>query len=305
MVVKDIYAIEDIQVLDAIMSQIKVQMTNKKYKEKLEKEFKLYLKLLNRESFVLFNEYYGEEVNQDERNTSDYWCNEYVLRMFNIVCVYLEHLGFNDYLSEFKSRFAERQKEDSNLVQYEMFPIAYGDFEHELGILIEWRRLLSPFDLFGNAEQKEIDEKISRLINLLECTNEIIKFTKTIVKREDDINSMMRSVANWYFTGVYSYTEGYFVHKFKHYRPDLIVKEIGVAVEYKLVRQESEIGNKLDELLIDAKRYSGNHHNRICIAVFCLSNIIEKTKKEIREEWTTMEFPVNWRLLIISDVVIS
>jgi len=115
----------------------------------------------------------------------------------------------------------------------------------------------------------------------------------------------LREVAKFYFTGVIAYSEGYFVHQFKYYKPDIIIKEFETAIECKLIRENDEIGIKIDELIIDAKRYTGNRNNKMCIAVFCLSKKVSKTKKEIKEDWSNLEFPKNWELVIVPDIDIE
>jgi hypothetical protein len=142
-------------------------------------------------------------------------------------------------------------------------------------------------------------------LEFLECTNEIIKITKTKVTREEGINAVIRDIAKFYYSDVTVYSEGYFVHQFKHYRPDVIIKEIATSIEYKLIRQDKEIGIKLDELIIDAKRYTGNSRNKFCVAVFCLSQDVKHTKKEITREWNNMHFPNSWELVVITDVKIE
>lgn len=280
-------------------------MTDTKFLESLEDEFKEYNKLLNEYSGVLYHDYHGHRQDQDELISAGYWCEKYLVRMYHIASVYLEHQNLLQYLEEFKKSFEPYKVDHSKLLDYDMFPIGHGEFEHEMKIIIEWSNLLSPFNLFGSAEEKEIERKSSKLINILKSTNEIIKSTNRTIKNENDINSLIREVCSWFFSGVVSYSDGYFTHKFKNYRPDVIVSEVGVAVEYKLVKHDKDIGNKLDELLIDAKRYSGNSRNRMCIAVFCLTKKISKTKKEIREDWQNIEFPKNWRLIIIPDLAME
>lgn len=269
--------------------------------EKLENDFKKYLNLLNKESYILFLDCMGHLDDREDKTVANYWCHEYINRMYNVVCAYLEHRNLNTYLITFQNKFKEF-KAEGDLLKYAMYPIDFGEYEHELAILVEWRSLLAPFNLFGATEEKEITRRTSKLISILESTNNIIKVTNTKIIKDDDINNLMRKVSNWFFDGVYSFSEGYFVHKFKSYRPDILIKELGAAVEYKLIRLDKEIGLKLDELIIDANRYTENPRNRICIAVFCLTKKVTRSRKEIKEDWIKMKFPNNWKLIIIPDL---
>jgi len=269
----------------------------------IEKEFKYYYDNIHDVSSPIYDQYYGFSNNIDNETLmfSKYWTHEYVKRMYNLLCVYFEILDLKDYLSEFKTKYKSIVEDENESTKMTTIPLKYGDTEDDLFILNEWRRMLAPFNFFW--KKKEEKEK-RKLTEFLESTNEILKITNTKVYKEDNINHIIRETAKFYFNGVISYSEGYFVHQFKGYKPDIIIKELNTAVEYKLIKENKEIAIKLDELLIDAKRYTGNHNNKSCIAVLCLSTVVNKTKKEIKEEWNNMNFPKKWELIIISDVEI-
>lgn len=271
----------------------------------LEKEFNYYYKNLREVSSYLYDMFYGMEdkIDHERRQFAEYWTHEYFNRMYNILCVYFETLSLSDYLKNFKETFSNIIKDPKETTKMSSVLLKYGDTDDDLYLLIEWKKYLAPFDFFWTEKQNNIKDK--KMIDFLECTNEIIKVTKTDIFNEEDINSVIRETARFYFNGVTAYSEGYFVHQFKHYKPDVIIKEFKTAIEYKLIRENKELGIKLDELIIDAQRYTGNHNNKKCIAVFCLSKSVSKTKKEIKEEWNNMKFPKNWELIIINDIEIK
>ncbi len=252
----------------------------------------------------LFDISYGmlDKIDREQKDFSEYWTQEYLHRMYNILCVYFETLNINNYLLEFKQTFFPIISDEKRSTQISSTLLKYGDTDEELYLLIEWKKYLAPFDFFWDREKNKSSKKI---IEFLEFTNEILKITNTPVNNEDNINRIVREVANFYYNGVIPFSEGYFVHQFKHYKPDVIIRELKTAIEYKLIRKNDEIGIKLDELIIDAKRYSGNSNNKHCIAVLCLSKDVSKTKKEIKEEWNNLHFPANWEIVIINDVNIE
>ena len=115
----------------------------------------------------------------------------------------------------------------------------------------------------------------------------------------------MREILDLYYDDVIAFSQGYFRHKFENYKPDIIIQELGISIEYKLIRKNTEISKKIDELIIDANRYTGNHKNKECIAVFCLSDSITKTNKQIIEDWNKQSFPENWELIIVRGILID
>ena len=271
----------------------------------LESEFNAYYQNLREVSSLLYDFSYrdnDDSVDPDEKRFTEYWTHEYLCRMYNLLCVYFESLNLIEYLKEFKHSFGHVIKDKLKSIQLGYEVLQYGDTEEDLFLIIEWKKYLAPFNFFW---EKQNDLKRRKIIEFLECTSEILKITNTQVNNEENINKIIRETAKFYFTGVTTYSEGYFVHQFKHYKPGVIIKEIGTAIEYKLIRSDKEVGIKLDELIVDAKRYKGNQNNRYCIAVFCLSRNVHKTKKEILEDWNTIEFPSNWHLIVISDIVIQ
>lgn len=244
------------------------------------------------------------EIDSIEKDFAEYWTYEYLYRMYNVICSYFELLNLNEYLAKFKQIYEPIINNQKQALEFSTIPFKGGDYYDDFQLLIEWEKFLEPFGLLHNSESSHRKE-VKKAIEFLECTNEIIKSTKTKVTKEEDINAMIREVAKFFYTDVTSYSEGYFVHQFKHYRPDVIIKEISTAIEYKLIREDKEIGIKLDELIIDAQRYTGNNRNKSCIAVFCLSQNVKRTKKEIKKEWDNMHFPNSWELVIISDIKLT
>jgi hypothetical protein len=210
-------------------------------------------------------------------------------------------IALPEYLKGFKIKFEPIINDPQRSIGISSEILQDGDSVEDLYLILEWQKILAPFEFHWKNEERENHT----MIDFLESINEILKITKTAVYKEESINKVVRDAARLFFNEVISYAEGYFAHQFQHYRPDIIIKELRTAIEYKLIREEKDIAAKLDELLIDAKRYVGNDNNKYCIAVFCLSTRIHRTKKEIRADWKNMKFPQNWELVIVSDVVLS
>lgn len=269
----------------------------------LEKQYNYYYDNLRGVSSRLYEVYYGVgDYVRDERDEfAEYWSRIYLKRMYNILCTYFEILDLHMYLLEFKSRFGPIVDDETKVISFSSVVLTHGDQDDDLTLLIEWKDYLAPFDFFWIKDERTN----SKVISFLRCTNQILKETKTKVSIEEDINKVIRKVAKWYFSGVISYSRGYFVHEFTHYKPDVIIKELGTSIEYKLIRKNNEIGPKLDELNVDILRYTGNSENKSCIAVFCLSTLVTETEKEILQAWENMNPPNNWRLIVITDVLIS
>ncbi|UPT71565.1 MAG: hypothetical protein M0D53_04155 [Flavobacterium sp. JAD_PAG50586_2] len=254
----------------------------------LENQFNFYYKEVRTLSGSLYTKYYEfnpEYDDIDDMTMSAYWTHEYLYRMYNIICVYFETLGLNDYLREFISVFGPIVKDEAAAIKITSQPLTYGDTTEDLFLIIEWKKFLSPFSFFWDKPTENRKLEIKKLIGLLECTNEIIKITKTQIRKEEDINAIIRQIVDLYYTDVKPFSIGYFQHKFSDYRPDVLIGELGIAIEYKLIRTDKDISTKIDELIVDAKQYTENILNKKCIAVLCLTTKVTITKKQINEYW--------------------
>ncbi|MCI2230239.1 hypothetical protein MC378_13760 [Polaribacter sp. MSW13] len=269
----------------------------------LEKKFQHHYSLVRKHSHYLWDFYFGNNgLDNETIDVTSFWVREDLEKMYRIACVYMETLGLNEFLKEFKTKYSEIVLNISEATKIECYPLYDGDTEEEMYLIHEWQNFLSPFKLF-KIDKKE--DELIKLHQILENTNEILKITNTVVKNEHSINKTIRNFLDLYYGNVVQYSESLFRHKFKSYQPDVILSDEGISIEYKLIRTEKDIGIKLDELLIDANRYVGNHRNKSCIAVFCLSKKITTTKKQIKEDWRKMMFPKSWSFIVISDVEIN
>lgn len=244
------------------------------------------------------------EMDSIELEFEQYWAYDDLCRMYNIICAYLELVGLPDYLTRFKQKYETVIRDREKALKFGVVPLKDGDSYDEFDLLIEWETFVGPLGLFRTTETLR-RRNFERLVRLLESTNEILKTTRTRVTKEEDINAVIRDMARFYYSSVTAYSKGYFVHPFKEYRPDVIIGEIGTAIEYKLIRSDAEIGPKIDELIVDAQRYTGNPKNELCIAVFCLSQSVKRTKREIEDDWNSRHFPDHWHLVVVSDVRIE
>lgn len=271
--------------------------------ERLEEQFAECVKRLHSSKLYDFN-LGGCELDNTALEFEEYWAYDSLCRMYNIVCAYLELLGLPDYLARFRQKYEAVIRDREKALEFGAVPLRDGDIYDDFLLLIEWETFVAPLGLFRTTATVR-RRNLERLIRLLESTNEILKTTRTRVTNEENINAVIRKMARFYYSGVTAYSEGYFVHPFKEYRPDVIIREIGASIEYKLIRGDNEIGPKIDELLVDAQRYTGNPKNELCIAVFCLSQSVTRTKKEVEEDWNGRRFPDCWRLVVVSDVHIE
>lgn len=254
-------------------------------------------------SYELYDSLYGGTSDKEAYSLAVFWTHNYLNTLYYLICIYLESLGLNNYLEEFKSKYKNTINDPKKSTEFISFPLNDGDSEQELELVFEWKDILFPFGFIDR--RKEDTDEYKKLLQLLGETNHIIKLTQSKISKEDDINYIMRQILGLYFNEVIAFSQGYFRHRFKEYRPDIIIKDIGVAVEYKLIREIKEVNIALEALIVDAKMYIDNSFNKNCIAVLCIKNSVLVSSIEIRREWRKLQFPKNWELVIIENINIT
>lgn len=268
--------------------------------EELENLISNYFNDLDKTAHWLYESQIVGEVHKERIRVSKFWTHEHLKELYNIICVYFETQGLTNYLTDFKLKYNPIIEDKELATAFTHFPIDIDDHELELALKYEWRDYLVPFN-FLNVSKKETTQ-YKNLLAFLQNTNNILKFAKIVPQKEEDINKVIRETAKLFYKDVVPFSEGYFRHSFKQYHPDVIIRDLGVAIEYKLIKKQSEIGERFGSLVEDAAMYSGNSLNKNCIVVICLTKEVNVTNAEIIENWRKFKFPKDWDLIIIPDV---
>ncbi|UHG92550.1 hypothetical protein [Spirosoma oryzicola] len=215
--------------------------------------------------------------------------------LYNSICIYFEVIGLTDYLKNFKDIFKDKINNSKELlISEKLFP--HEDAEFELVILDEFASFLYPFQFFGYKEEKEKDFK--RLISILENTFFIVEKTDTIITNETSIYTPVKWVLELYFPSIRK-AKGGFNQKFKIYKPDIQIPELGTSIEYKYVRKGSNVDEYIDQIKIDATNYISEKTGERFVAVICLQDKISGTKESILHSWESKNFPTNWTPIIL------
>ncbi|MDR1201380.1 MAG: hypothetical protein LBL58_07105 [Tannerellaceae bacterium] len=77
------------------------------------------------------------ELDNIEKDFADYWTHEYLYRMYNIICCYLELLNLNEYLKKFKLIYDPIIKDRSKVLKFGTIPLRDGEYEDDFQLLID------------------------------------------------------------------------------------------------------------------------------------------------------------------------
>ena len=161
-------------------------------------------------------------------------------------------------------------------------------------MLDDFRMYIRPFEAFSYSAEKS--KAIDALHNVLKETPRILKKHKIAITTETDVSKEVRWVLDLYFDT--RATNSRFIKKHQNYKPDTLIPLLGVAIEFKLVREKAKVAIYLDQLIVDATNYTDDPHYTNFIAVLCLQDSTI-TEKSVLEAWKEKKFPNNWKLIIV------
>lgn len=221
--------------------------------------------------------------------------NERAKELNNLIEAYI---GFEDpnYLIVFKERLQKIYKENSSLF--------YSSYDEESGFtsnnyLVGLRSILVPFPIPGINKYNYFSLLAGRkyLERILYETHLLIEISKRKIYQETSIYSCVKSFLCVLYPSLIT-GRGYFNGVLKSYNPDVLIPELKTAVEYKYSKSEVDIAKHLDEIVIDAKGYTGDAKYDNFYAVFYTrGKIISQMRFEIAVK--QKQLPGNWKCIMV------
>jgi len=233
-----------------------------------------------------------DEEDEDEENKLYYNLQTLYLK---IRC-YLEAKNLLNYLNAFVEKIAPFIENKREALQVSGPYMSDGD--PYLTAWSEMNTFLVPFPVFEDRYKKKKD--ISFVEEILKNSGRLITHRGVSVKNEADIYREVKWFLEILFPSIRQIEKARFIRKFKTYHPDILIPEIKVVIEYKLIREGRNIDDYVDQVKTDANNYEGDSEFEIFYAVFF---IIGKpvTKKAVLESWKERKFPDNWHPIVVME----
>lgn len=204
---------------------------------------------------------------------------------------YLDQKNLDNYLEIFYRTFG---KDTDNLKNCDRFEIDhYWSGEPYSVFLADLNRFLSSFEFTESNEEKyERIAGIQYLETILRNTAVIISKNNKSPKSEADVYKAVRSTLEVIFTSSKS-PKSNFIKTAKEYFADILIPELYAAVEYKYAADEQKLKATIEQILIDAKAYTGDKDYSIFYAVFYVTEDFWGQAK-LNKFWDDLGFPKNW-----------
>ena len=207
----------------------------------------------------------------------------------SIVC-YLDYLNLYQYLKLFYKTFGHCLNEEK-VMNVTISP----DGDYYSTYILEARRFLAVFEfsqshnLSGIYYLETILKNTSKIISDI-TKNEGIKPKPT---SESEVYKYVRLVLEAIFPSSINPKSNFFKTA-KTYKPDILIPELGSAVEYKYAQNEEKLKSTIEQIASDAKGYTGDSDYYRFYAVFYVTGDFWGIEK-FNKIWNDQEFPKNWK----------
>ncbi len=227
-------------------------------------------------------------VQQIEANK--YQFSELINTLVKLLLVFFEREGLDNYLEKFKSDIVDKI-DDSYLFEIKFDP----ELPATSRIIEDIKGFLLPFSQFDNYSEEQQIRKIGirYLENILNQTSFIIHESGKNPQSEVKVYNQVKIVIESTFPD--SKKAGSNFRKIaKEYKPDILIPELEVAVEYKFANSEEKLIRCIEQILVDVKGYQNDADYKLFYAVFYVTNdFIGQIR--FNEIWKDYSFPRNWK----------
>ena len=233
------------------------------------------------------NHYYNEENEMTESELK--WRLE---RAYISLSLLMEHLSLTQFLSQFQAGFSnfEGKLEQVNSAPY------IGDFYSEAHIYLR-KYLFSLSALFGaDLEKQQLNEKKSTLEGILLNTPKIIFDRGVEPKNEAEVRKSVYDLLIHVFPD--TVREVPIIQNTKTYKPDIGVKSLSTAIEYKFADSAEEVKKAVGGLYEDMRGYAGSRDWNQFYAVIYMTNAFY-TQQQVMSEFQHTSADANWKPLLV------
>ncbi len=264
---------------------------------------KLFFELEQLQQKIYYHQLAEQEHEINNVSPPDWWIDEdsqltlshenMIKSLHNQIICYLDMMKLNRYLDVFINKFSEfpNTQEAFNGIDFEPSTgEIYNQYLHEL-----WS-FLTPFNFFKNDLSTK-QSGIKYLETILKNTAHIIYGMEKKPKSEAQVYKAVKIVIESVFS---SSKQGgsNFLKTAKEFKPDILISELGVAIEYKYAKDETKLKATIEQIAADAKGYTGDKDFNTFYAVFYVTNDFWG-KPKFKEVWEENNFPKNWRAFYI------
>lgn len=229
----------------------------------------------------------------DDINDKEQWFFYGMGLLYKNICVYLETKDLYDYLKVFRSKYENDIHERKKVT--DVVGPRYSMSEPSLKMLREFVDVLSPFRDFDLDTKKKRGN--SNLRQILENSRLIIEKLKVEIKNETTIYKSVKWIIELSYPSTRGLNKARFIKKFATYQPDILIPEIGVAIEYKYVKSGTNVNVYLDQIRTDSLNYTFDIDYNHFYAIVYFEDKSEFIPSSFAHAVKEKGFPENWEVI--------
>ncbi|MNC03191.1 hypothetical protein D3C75_505890 [compost metagenome] len=215
-----------------------------------------------------------------------------IARLHISFCTLIEVLNMPSLLEQYKSDFLKFEGKHAVL---DMLPYI-GEFHSET-LSLFWRYHKTLSSLIGhNVQEKLIDERISQFESILINTPKIVKDRGIEPSNEAEVRKCVYDLLIHIFPD--TVREIPIAQETKTYKPDLGVKSLKVAAEYKFADSAEEVKKAVGGLYEDMRGYAGSEDWKHFYAVVYITDAYF-TPEQIMSEFNHTGTDDNWKPILV------
>lgn len=240
------------------------------------------------------------ELSYELKPEDDYSSEEYDLekmtllslmeRIRIIISTLIELLQLKSLLKDFNKQYKKLKK---NRLKQDLIEFT-GEWKNDT-MLLFWRYLKTITLLISTDNTKlKLLEKKTQLESILSNTALIVKQFKVEPKNETEVKNCMYNTLIHSFPDIVK--EIPISKESKTYKPDIGVKSLKCAIEYKFADSKEEVKKSLGGIYEDIIGYSGSNDWDSFYAVIYMTDVFFTTEQLMSEFEST---PDNWKLILV------
>ena len=237
---------------------------------------------LNDFNFLSKQTDYDEEIDYKEQQL-DY----YIRSIHNRIIFSLEKLELTRYLESYDNEF---KKYKSNLSSAQYLPYIGELTVNSVDFMLEHIEPLRTL-INGNSNSEYI-----RLEKILRSTNKMLNDRKLNPKNETQVKKVVYENLSFLFPD--TVREIPIAKISKVYKPDIGIKSLKVAIEYKFVDSLNELKIAIDGIYTDIAGYSGSEDWKYFYAVIYITDTF-MTEAQVEAEFKISEVKGNWKPILV------
>lgn len=209
-----------------------------------------------------------------------------VEKVFRDTCILAERLG----LPLFRRDIATARRKFKNLGEVEPTP---DDIYFRSEPLAAARAMFNSLATMTNGREVT---GLAVFENVLKSTPQIIGRAKLLPENEAAVRAAVREILGFGFTDVVR--EMPISKNLKTYKPDIGVRSLMAAAEYKFIDDAQEARNALDQVYADMKGYSGDPNWRSFYAVLYMTEPFF-SQKHLDDEFRLVKADITWTPIVV------